>query len=342
VTANGSVTGTNDVGGIVGTMQNGSVLDNVGFLSTVSGTLDVGGIVGLLSAGTINQVYDNVADGITGNTNVGGLVGAIMSGATLNNGLFGGEITGVSTVGGIVGLNQGTVNNVLSVGTIAAGATITGAMAGDNQGSILNSFYDTRMIPNAVGAGTSEGSGYDTNAILEGPSLYTSAGWDFVSIWSTSTGNYPVLQFCTTDCAVPLPHENPPTPTPSNKVIQQQIAGIRQAISINETTNMLDPLAMSAGEKAPVQDALFSKDQMSIDIMNNALQVLVYIMHLEPNQQNMSPQEKSQYEANNQVNIAAALEKYYSKALRAGGKHKTIAGLKLKKDQAPDPKSFKL
>ncbi|MGP1471835.1 MAG: two-partner secretion domain-containing protein [Schwartzia sp. (in: firmicutes)] len=99
---NGTVNGTTDVGGLVGTMETGGKLTNsyntnersaltpssvitadatgagTSGYGKVTGTTNVGGLVGHLALGTVATAYN--AGNISGQTNVGGLVGQMAAG----------------------------------------------------------------------------------------------------------------------------------------------------------------------------------------------------------------------------------------------------------------------
>ncbi|SHJ01756.1 filamentous hemagglutinin family N-terminal domain-containing protein [Anaerovibrio lipolyticus DSM 3074] len=100
--SNGSVQGNEDVGGIVGTLENGTIQytyntnENAALSSSsvvseasvgagtsiygrVNGTTNVGGIVGNMTGGAIDQSYN--AGNIEGSTNVGGVVGSMSGGS---------------------------------------------------------------------------------------------------------------------------------------------------------------------------------------------------------------------------------------------------------------------
>lgn len=102
--SNGKVSGTTDVGGIVGTLENGTIQytyntnENAALSSSsvvgeasvgagtseygkVHGTENVGGIVGNMTGGTIDQSYN--AGNVDGSTNVGGVVGSMSGGSII-------------------------------------------------------------------------------------------------------------------------------------------------------------------------------------------------------------------------------------------------------------------
>ena len=94
-----------DVGGLVGSMDEDSTLTASYATGTVNGSGNVGGLVGSMSEGTLTASY--ATGTVNGNGNVGGLVG-LMGGGTLTASYATGTVNGgdgmVMIVGGLVGL----------------------------------------------------------------------------------------------------------------------------------------------------------------------------------------------------------------------------------------------
>lgn len=256
-TFSGSVTGNFDTGGVVGLMNNSTLmhagLNGASGHGTVTGNTNTGGIAGELSNNsTINQAYNISNNTVSGLVDVtGGIAGTIDGGSSILNVLFGGTLNAAGTsAGGIVGVNNGTITNALSAGTFGTvTATFAGTLVGTNNGTLTNyigtgqpdSFYDTRNYPGfgAVGTGNAGGTGTADPIALFGPTMYTTQGWDFATIWNTSTGNYPVLRFCPS-CSVPLAGAPiPPTPTPTPTISPAILASIYNAIQ-TQTVNALN------------------------------------------------------------------------------------------------------
>ncbi len=109
LSVSGSVSGTICVGGIVGEMGYGGLIQNCDFSGTVSGTDAVGAILGKAhGGGTISSCYAN-AEVAASNGKVGGLAGYILVGQHNNsadglveNSYFAGTVTGTRS-GGIAG-----------------------------------------------------------------------------------------------------------------------------------------------------------------------------------------------------------------------------------------------
>ena len=103
-----SVSGGEDVGGIVG-YNNGGTVTNCAFSGSVSGKIDVGGVVGD-NEGRVENCYNTGK--VSGDAYVGGVVG-YNDGGRVKNCYNTGTVTGTDDyVGGVVGYNDGgTVEN---------------------------------------------------------------------------------------------------------------------------------------------------------------------------------------------------------------------------------------
>ncbi len=144
LSVSGSVSGTNCVGGIVGELGYGGLIQNCDFTGTVSGTTLVGAILGKAHGGcTISSCYANAeisaSDGMAG-----GLVGQILVGQHKNsadglveNSYFAGTVTGTQS-GGIAG--AATIDTV-STNTI----------------TLTNNYYLTTSADGAVDGAAADG-----------------------------------------------------------------------------------------------------------------------------------------------------------------------------------------
>ena len=159
---------------------------------TFSGTLEGLGhtVTGLTIASTGNNV------GLIGTLNIGGTARDI--------GLVGGSVGGANTVGGLVGINLGTITQAYATGAVGGsqfvgglvgvhiGGTITqayatgavsgsqfvGGLVGDNEGTITASAFDTSTTGQTAGVGQQGGSGTPTaltTAQLQGTSTPAAA-----------------------------------------------------------------------------------------------------------------------------------------------------------------------
>ncbi|MDG5813885.1 GLUG motif-containing protein [Chitinispirillales bacterium ANBcel5] len=189
------------VGGLVG-INNSSTLEECYSVGTITGQYVVGGLVGASNGGSrIKKSFSNVSVEIheEGNT-VGGLVGINNTNSIVQNCYSKGDIEGQDIVGGLVGLNRGSVENSYSRGSVR-GTNNIGGLIGQigEDGSVENSFWDT------------ETSELDTSAAGEGKtseqmkiaSTFLDAGWDFMG--ETDNGNDEIWGINTIDnCEYPF------------------------------------------------------------------------------------------------------------------------------------------
>jgi len=150
----GSVSGFNNVGGLVG--QNTGTVSNSYARVSVSGTAAVGGLVGVNDGTNSNSTVSNsyAAGSVSGFNNVGGLVGFNNFG-TVTDSYATGSVSGSSSyIGGLVGYNAGPISDSYATGGVSVGSSsdFIGGLVGYNAGSISNSY--------ATG-GVSAGSGSD-------------------------------------------------------------------------------------------------------------------------------------------------------------------------------------
>lgn len=100
----------------------------------VTGTGVIGGIVGnLLSGGLIERCVNKAT--VSGDT-AGGIVGKIESDATAKSSINAGTITGITKTGGVCGENNGMLKDTVDVGIVSGGTA--GFLCGQNNGSVNN------------------------------------------------------------------------------------------------------------------------------------------------------------------------------------------------------------
>ena len=141
---NSTVSGGDRTGVISGEIrQSKATIENITATGEVSGSNDVGGLIGKVNSNvSISKVETNM--NVTSDGYVGGIVGELGSGEIKDSSVSG-HITGLESseimlVGGIVGHNLGTISNVTYNGTVdAASANGIGGLAGRHVGVITNS-----------------------------------------------------------------------------------------------------------------------------------------------------------------------------------------------------------
>lgn len=176
------------VGGLVGNQESGIVKDgrNTG---TITGGQNVGGMVGVNGQ---NSMLKNLENGsvakITGVSNVGGIAGqndGTISAEDQSNLLNEGEIYGWENVGGIAGKNTGTIENVNSdiqlhaiseeekrqlageLQYISGSAQYFGGVTGDNVGTIKNATNSAKVdASEAIYVGGIAGRNHESGKLL--------------------------------------------------------------------------------------------------------------------------------------------------------------------------------
>ena len=143
----------------------------------ITGAICTGGIAGRNNGGTISGCFvqgdviinpalgDNVTchGGIVGNNLNKGLVSGCASKATVNGRTSG--INGSENYGGVAGLNSGTIENCLYLGTTVKGKLSVGAIVGSNSNgsTVQNCYYTARNFVGKDGSGTGITFGTNNN-----------------------------------------------------------------------------------------------------------------------------------------------------------------------------------
>ena len=165
--ASGSITGGENVGGIVGANEDGYIEKSHSSV-TVNGEWKVGGLVGLNARKTgSTNTKSHIADCYS--------TGSVIA-------------TGNYQIGGLVGYNSlSEIKNSYSVGSITApeqqdgyAYSVGGLVGNDYDGTIISSYWDTETS----GFATSEGGVGKTSAQMKQQSTYTD--WDFEMVWQIS------------------------------------------------------------------------------------------------------------------------------------------------------------
>jgi outer membrane protein assembly factor BamB len=227
-TAAVTVTGSKNIGGLVGSQAVGATIEESRATGTVTGWKNVGGLVGKqsLNADTESSIATATVDGSIA---VGGLVGGALGGAVRNSSA-GGDVNGSWAVGGLVGGNSAPitrsyatarVNGSEGVGGLVGqnrfddaavsrsyaagrvtGANLTGGLVGESVGSggTASGYWDTE----ATGQTTSAGGTPLVTAEMTGaaaPGNMTALA--FPAAWQTRAGDYPGLDWQVNDVPVP-------------------------------------------------------------------------------------------------------------------------------------------
>ena len=163
-----SVSGTQQVGGIVGAAEEGSVIRNVSFSGEVHGdniSAMVGGIVGKLKQSTLENAYNEGT--VEGNSFVGGIVGFAYQQNTIQNVRNAGKVVGNQNLGGIAGAAQYNTNirNALQTGIVEQRSGQTdpnvGGVVGllDDGSTVTHAVWKEGSVKNGSGALIENGVG---------------------------------------------------------------------------------------------------------------------------------------------------------------------------------------
>lgn len=181
----GNITGTDNVGALVGNAKNNTVIENVRSTADVTGTgTNTGGIVGSANNSTLKDLVN--AGTITGTSNVGGIVGSI---------------TGTSNAGGIVGsiTDSMITGETYNLGAVTGNSDNVGGIAGLANNAQIGSdnftIYNRLNITGAYNVGGIVGSMTDTtvqNVENSGDILATGSTTENYS-YHTSETNYSKL-----------------------------------------------------------------------------------------------------------------------------------------------------
>ena len=171
----GGVTGSGDVGGLVG--WNTGEISVSHFSGSVTGLGRVGGLVGFNTGIIISSYAEGSVLGTIVGFDVGGLVGRNFGTGKISASYATCEISGIESVGGLVGENEGTISASYAKGRVS-GENIAGGLVGDNDGGKIRSSY-------ATGAVTSE----ESNA--GGLVGRDDAGGIVASYWDTDASGQP-------------------------------------------------------------------------------------------------------------------------------------------------------
>ncbi|RNI11753.1 hypothetical protein EFE42_09970, partial [Methanohalophilus sp. RSK] len=200
----GYVTGSFDsVGGLVGYNEGkGSTVTECYSTGNVTGSSNVGGLIGYHGAyAVVNQCYSTGNVNASNNDRVGGLIGKIYL-SSVNQSYSTGNVTGDFLVGGLVGYNEGgSVNQCYSTGNVTGNEDV-GGLVGNSAPAAVNQGYDTvydivsdsYWNINTSGQTSSDGGTGLTDAQMQDSSNFVN--WDFTNIWGISSGindGYPNL-----------------------------------------------------------------------------------------------------------------------------------------------------
>ena len=197
------ISGYWSVGALTGGQYGGSIT-NCFAGGNVSGTDEIGGLVGCQTNGGIIRKCYAVCN-VYGDSRVGGLLGMQNSNGKTEDCYAMGNVSGNEYIGGLVGLQHGDIDsnitNCYATGKVS-GTDYTGGLVGGKDGVnafINNCFFDTQTTEqtNGLGNGSLAGvTGLPTVEMQKGITFTPDAGWDFNTIWQIwETKSYPYFIF---------------------------------------------------------------------------------------------------------------------------------------------------
>ena len=177
VSGNVSAFATGVFGGVVG--FNTGTVENSDFTGTISVDAPAGGVVGH-NWGTVER--SSFSGTLSSNTSshAGGVV-AFNFGGTVTNNRSSGTVSGLAHVGGVVGHNDGIVQNSFSLSTVSAIDHSAGGLAGSHLlGTIQNSVALNQSITRSSGGDTHFARLYGNNTLGTGTNNHARAGMVFI------------------------------------------------------------------------------------------------------------------------------------------------------------------
>ncbi|WP_422485344.1 GLUG motif-containing protein [Gudongella sp. DL1XJH-153] len=233
--ATGDVTGNiSFVGGLIGSFE--GVLEDSYATGEVRGPVWVGGLVGDFSTGTIKTSYaSGSVIGIEPGTRnaIGGLVGNSQLDTLIEDSYATGSVTGNKFIGGLIGTNNGNINNAYAIGQVS-GSQDTGGLVGANRDGVLinNSFWNKDTTNQTISSGSDSANGKTTDEMIQQITFF---GWDFKDIWNIKEGTYPYFQW-QTESTIPYP----PSPFAGGKGTAEDPFQVATAEQLDQVRNYLD------------------------------------------------------------------------------------------------------
>ncbi len=157
----GKVNGSSSVGGLIGYLS--GAISNSYNTGTVNGTNNVGGLVGFNVGFAISNSYNTGT--VTGSgIYIGGLVGRNGFHGKINDAYNTGAVIGTNDAGGLVGFNSGAISNSYNTGAVTGTSSIGGLVGyNTNRGTVTNSFWDKTTAGVSNGIGLSEDTSGPSN-----------------------------------------------------------------------------------------------------------------------------------------------------------------------------------
>ena len=186
------IDGVHVSGGLVG--SNSGQINNSLASGTVNGNVSVGGLAGSTQYQSIIMNSYSTGD-VNGYMYVGGLIGSNLG--FVYDSYSWSDVDGHEKVGGLIGENErdesedcGIVQRSYSTGTVTGSIEVGGLVGNNLDGFINHSFWDVQSSGKVSSAG---GTAKNTDE-MQNASTFTSAGWDFDTVWFIQMDEYPTLR----------------------------------------------------------------------------------------------------------------------------------------------------
>jgi len=210
--------GSNSYLGLFGYISSGGLVKNLGLENfVVTGSSDIGGLVGENYYGGISNCYSTGT--VSSNSNIGGLVGSNYYGS-ISDCYSTGSVSGTSFVGGLAGLNEyGNISRCYSTGAVSGDGWGIGGLVGRNYDAGINNCYSAGKVSSSTGSldvgglvgsdygGSVVGSFWDVNTSCQTDSsggtgktttemktlltfISSPASWDFTNETANGTNYY--------------------------------------------------------------------------------------------------------------------------------------------------------
>lgn len=181
------------VGGLVGWIADTGTIQESFANGNMTGTLYVGGLVGAVnnigSPATITNAYANAT--VVASVDYAGGIAGLGAALDLTNAYAVGSVSGGDNIGGLVGLFFGFMAETFAANTITgtggAVGPVTGHFAG---GSVGNRYFDTTITGFAS---SPDGSSPIANSdfFINNTSNPPMSTWNFSTLWRTNYASYP-------------------------------------------------------------------------------------------------------------------------------------------------------
>ena len=182
-----TVKGTTGVGGVVGYLTNGKIINATNKGSVTGTSSAVGGIVGTMSSGTVASATNT--ETVTGGGSTGGVVGSMTGGTLGANGEIlsnGGAITGTGNyTGGIVGI----VNGAAAVITPNSALSNTGAVSGNAYNGGIIGYLQNVSSANFADTASATATGISNAGTVTGTSTYTGGFFGYINTANVTIGS---------------------------------------------------------------------------------------------------------------------------------------------------------